>query len=190
MSNSAFRIPHSEFAPRTVHGFTLIEVLIASTILALATGAVLSLGRTAIRSYDISFARSQAYLYVQEGLEIVRSIRDTSAVDQRLNDWLAVFPASLTSYQGRWDAILGRWQFAVGDEELSPAFQPELYYRRTIRFSLPPTLPPLMTENGISLPTGISDNVRAVTVEVSWEENGQTQRVTGSTLLTNWQPEE
>ena len=176
----------------TQMGFTLIEVLVASTILAFATAAVLSLSRFSIQANNSSFERTQAYFLVQEGLEIVRSIRDNQSLDRRTNNWVTILPGQSVSEVWRpvWDSLAGRWQLANGSEDLQLDPSASLHFVRTIKFETVPALPGLIGPDGTVLPTGVTDNIRRVTVEVRWDLAGTPTTVSGSTLLSNWQQED
>ena len=172
-------------------GFTLIEVLIASTIIAFAAGSVMMIGRSSIRNYDSGLERTQAYLLVQEGLEIVRSIRDNQSLDKRSNDWATFLPTpSSATYHPAWDASSGRYRLLAGGEELQPDTRVNLRFTRSITFVSQPTLPALVGPDGTVLDRGIENNTRRVVVEVQWNSNGVPTSVTGTTLLSNWQPED
>jgi prepilin-type N-terminal cleavage/methylation domain-containing protein len=188
MTNRGFRSKKSEVRS----GFTLIEVLIASTIIAFAAGSVMVIGRSAIRAYDVGFERTQAYLLAQEGLEIVRSIRDNQSLDNQSNNWVNILPnPSLTTvYRPVWNAATGRWQLQLGNESIQPNSLTNLRFTRSIKFNSPPTLPALIGPDGTALDQGIENNVRRVTIEVTWDQSGTPASVTSSSLLTNWQPED
>ena len=174
-------------------GFTLIEVLVASTILAFAAASVMMIGRSSIQSYDSSFERTQAYLLVQEGLEIVRSIRDNQSIDHQSNNWSQILPSPAPGgevWQVVWNSLSGRWELRPGRQDIQLDNISNLHYTRSIQFETVPSLPPLVGPDGIPLASGITENVRQVRVEVSWDQAGSPTSVLGSTLLTNWQPEE
>lgn len=172
-------------------GFTLIEVLIASTIIAFAAGSVMMLAQSATRVYDAGLERTQAYLLVQEGLEIVRSIRDNQSLDDQANNWADILPGpGPIDYRPIWQATTGRWQLQTGLETIQPDNSVNLRFTRTIHFETPPDLPSLVGPDGTPVEAGIASNVRRVTVNVNWDQAGQPANVKGTTLLTNWQPED
>lgn len=176
-------------------GFTLIEVLIGSGILALTAGAVVSFGRTAIRAHDLAGERTQAYQLVSEGLEIARQIRDTSYIDQEVNEWNSNFSAELESFSPIWDAATRRFKFIknnVAEPAISEGVETinldGLNFARKVVFTPPPSLFELKDSNNESIENGVSTNAIKVTVEVAWESYGNNWQVAGSTLLTNWKP--
>ncbi|MEK7142927.1 MAG: vWA domain-containing protein [Patescibacteria group bacterium] len=63
-----------------MRGFTLIEVLIAVMILALAVAAAVIVERTSLRSDSLHRHRFQATGLAQQGLNLARSIRDTNVI--------------------------------------------------------------------------------------------------------------
>ena len=68
-------------------GFGLLEVLLASGILIMVIGAIVGLGRAAVRNNLISLQRAQAYNLARETVEIIRANRDTKWIDKQINDW-------------------------------------------------------------------------------------------------------
>lgn len=192
IQNSELRIGNSRIVQHS-GGFTLIEVLVSSTILAFAAAAVMSISRFSVQAYSSTFERTQAYFLVQEGLEIVRSIRDNQSLDHRSNNWAILLPnpsASSEVWRAVWDAQAGRWQLATGSEDIQLDPAVDLHFIRIIRFESVPNLPGLVGSDGTILPTGIAENIRRVTVEVEWAQAGTPASVRGSTLLSNWQPED
>lgn len=67
---------------RKTKGFGLIEVLIASTIIVMTISSLTFVARGALTSTDRTQDRIQAANLAAEGIEIVRTIRDTNWIDQ------------------------------------------------------------------------------------------------------------
>ncbi|MEX2013986.1 MAG: prepilin-type N-terminal cleavage/methylation domain-containing protein [Parcubacteria group bacterium] len=67
-------------------GFTIVESLVAITILVLAVTGTASAIQTAISSYIFSKNQIIAFYLAQEGFEQVRNIRDENSLKNR--DWL------------------------------------------------------------------------------------------------------
>ena len=70
----------------TKKGFTLIEALIALTIILLSVGLPMGIIADSILRTGITKQQLEARLLAQEGLEIVRGQRDTNVI--RARDWL------------------------------------------------------------------------------------------------------
>lgn len=182
------------------NGFTLIEVLIASSILVMVTGAVVGLSRVAFHSQDLSLERTQAYHLVQEGLEMVHQMRDTQTVSQTTDFWVNLFGAcdrTLATCSPAWDSQLGRWRLVDGSStELGIHNGTELIdidglqYRRAIRILPAPELPRL-SGSSASLSandsqTIVSEGMRRIQVEVEWDDRGIVRKLVGETYLSQW----
>jgi type II secretory pathway pseudopilin PulG len=76
----------------TSAGFTLIEALVAITVLLLAIVGPMTIAQNGIQ--NSIFARDQivAFYIAQEGVELIRSIRDDNALNNR--PWLTGIPLS------------------------------------------------------------------------------------------------
>lgn len=65
----------------TSKGFGILEVLLAGVIIITMLGALVVLGKTVLNNLDYSAQRTQATFLAQQGIEIVRQIRDTNYID-------------------------------------------------------------------------------------------------------------
>lgn len=63
--------------------FGILEVMIASTIIIIVLSALTSVGRSTLRSSETIQERTQASYLAQEGIEIVRQMRDSNWIDGR-----------------------------------------------------------------------------------------------------------
>lgn len=68
-------------------GFGLVEVLVASAILALVVGGSIALMRSSLRRTVLAADRTVAMNLAQEAIEAIRSARDTTYTDQINNLW-------------------------------------------------------------------------------------------------------
>lgn len=166
-------------------GFTLIEVLIASGILALVAGAVLVVSQAAIRSHDTALERSQGYQLVQEGLEIIHTMRDTSVQDREPGNWQTGFPSDTQPVHAIWDPTTRRYGILSGSE---PIVLGHTTFTRTYTFLEPPNLPELTDQFGepIADQAVFEEQMRRVRVEVTWTSQNRLQTAQGTTMLTNW----
>ena len=74
-------------------GFTIVESLVAITILILAISGVSSAVRTGISSYTLSRDQVIAFYLAQEGFEFIRNMRDENALNNR--PWLTGIAAAV-----------------------------------------------------------------------------------------------
>ena len=72
-------------------GFTLIEAVMASAILALVTGGIVSLLNITMRAGATTEVRIQAYELMQAAFEYARNDRDTTWIDGTPNNWDSKF---------------------------------------------------------------------------------------------------
>lgn len=68
-------------------GFGLLEVLISASILALIAGATVGLASTAVNTAVLGANRTAAQQLAQQGVEMVRQMRDTTYIDGQPNRW-------------------------------------------------------------------------------------------------------
>jgi len=174
--------------------FTLLEVILAITVLTLAVGGSFVLISQTIASVSVVQSKLTASYLTQEGIEIIKNIRD--------NNWLKFQP---------WDQSLEGGDCWEGDyQTLSPPDYPLLtscpfpYQYDNLRFLG-------IDENGFygysylsgnetifkrkitisdkvdldDPPDGEIDKLK-VSVEVLWKEKGKTQSITAQEYLYNW----
>jgi prepilin-type N-terminal cleavage/methylation domain-containing protein len=75
-------------------GFTLLETLVAIALLSLSVGAAMGIAQRSLFSANLTKNQATATYLAAEGLELVRNIRDTQAIDVSKNpthDWLLPF---------------------------------------------------------------------------------------------------
>jgi len=150
--------------------FTLIETITAIFILTTGILAISSLISYLISISSISSQRLIAAYLAQEGIEIVRNLRDTNLLSGR-----------------NWDYGLnnGDWQVDYNDNTLSPytgaflnletngfygyGFGTQTNFRRKINLQK-------------------DENVLKILVEVSWQERGRSHSLSAQANLYNWQP--
>ncbi len=80
-----FKIQNSKF--KSGAGFTLVETLVAITILLLAVTGPLTIAARSLNSANFSQDQITAFYLAQEGVEAVRNIRDKNAIAGQ--SWLA-----------------------------------------------------------------------------------------------------
>ncbi len=86
-------------------GFTLIEVMVAVTVLVVGLLAILGLLVFSIRAGETSFNRARAAYLAQEGIEVVRNLRDSNVFMK--NPWSQGLVNSLPGSSRNCIAIFG-----------------------------------------------------------------------------------
>jgi type II secretory pathway pseudopilin PulG len=150
--------------------FTLIETIIAIFILTTGILALSSLISYFISTSSISSQRLIAAYLAQEGIEIVRNLRDTNLLNGR-----------------NWDYGLsnGDWQADYDDSTLSP-YAGSFLNLETNGFYGYGSGTQTNFKRKINLQK--SGDVLKVTVEVSWQEKGRSHSLTAQENIYNWQP--
>lgn len=154
-------------------GFTLIEMLTAGFVIIVGLIAVMSLMHRASLGSEIASSRLTAAYLAQEGLEIVRNIRDSNWLEQAENpdvlwdqgldngDWEADFDDSaLTPWQNR--------NLRIGGSFYNYDAGTETKFKRRINLSKP------------------GPNFLSVSVEVSWQNRGIPYSLSVQEDLYNW----
>ena len=155
----------------TKTGFTMMELIVAIFVITTGIVGVLSLVTQTIYSATYSSNKLIAAYLAQEGIEIVRNIRDTNWLQGlSWNNGLGVsvyeadYKASSLSFFGgnplNLETLTGYYGYGAGDATK---------FTRKITIS-----------NG---PIGDSLNVK---VEVSWQEKGNTHSLEAQENLYNW----
>jgi len=151
-------------------GFTLIETIVAISLLTVGVVGSFSLMQKVTSFNSISSSQLVASYLAQEGIEIIRNIRDTNylegqtwdsginaGTDARLDYRSQVFP----------DATCGSYLQYTGVYYACSA-DSSSKFRRQITVEKP-----------------ASDKI-VVSVEVSWSERGTAHQVSAETELRNW----
>ncbi len=79
-----------EFSPsKSGEGFTLLEVMVAIFVIIVGVAGVMTIFQTTMFLTSISSSRLTASYLSQEGIEMVRNVRDTNWLEARAvaNDW-------------------------------------------------------------------------------------------------------
>lgn len=174
-------------------GFGILEVLISGVIIIIILGALVVLARNAINNSQYVQERAQAVNLAQEGMEVVRQIRDTNYIDQTpTTDWRSVVCGAGNSFS-----------FFQYDNLISTYY---ITYRSDSRFCLVGGAPPAITIGGksfyrkisfssisgspvLTIPTPDVSNAGAngvvVKVTVYWPNPSGDHKVEIEELLTN-----
>ncbi len=157
---------------KTRKGFTLLEVIIAIFLIVVGiAGAFLLITRT-ISTMSLSSSRLVAAYLTQEGIEIVRNIRDTN--------WIEGAPS--------WDDGLsaGDWEVDYNDPDLSSYSGNPLNIETATDFYGYDSGTPTKFKRKITIVPLISPDRLEVTVETTWTEKGKAHSHTAQEILYNW----
>jgi type II secretory pathway pseudopilin PulG len=172
-------------------GFTLIEVLAAMFIVVMGVVGIFGLVTRTVSSTSLVNSQLVASYLAQEGLEMVRNIRDanfrrvhkgvaqatwtdgltgcTTGCEADYND------SALVSFQDRFLKLdNGFYTYDAGTDTI--------FTRKIIitpKRGVPSSCVPL-------IPPDASDDILCVSVDVSWQDRGNTRIVRGATELYNW----
>ena len=149
-------------------GFSLIEVLVATSLMLVVIIGSLSANSLASHSVGLNKVRDQANLLAREGMEALASVRAANFNALRLGDFHPVI-------------ISGAWSLVSGSETVGQ-------FTRTITLS--------QVQRNLVCTTPICDIVIAggmtdplsfyATVKVAWKENDQDKVYQLNTLVSYW----
>lgn len=163
--------------------FTLIEVLIAVFLLTVgAVGAVHAITRV-VAVIEISSSQLMASYLAQEGIELVRNIRDTNWLEARTptNSW----DEGLTGCSG---GCIADYKHSYGPNQLDPAlpgYNNQFLNIEAEGFYSYSTGASTRFQRRITIVKPTADILR-VTVWVGWTEKGRSYSVTAQEDLYHW----
>ncbi|MCL5410331.1 MAG: hypothetical protein M1324_00550 [Patescibacteria group bacterium] len=163
-------------------GFGILEVLVSSLIIITILMALVFVGRTALANSAYSQEKAQAVYVAQEGIEIVRQIRDTNWIDgDNTTGW-----NSLTSLAGtnnyKVNFSSSKYSLVLGSDSVTVN---NMAFIRTIKIE---SVGSLLPGTGASTDVHPTDNALKVTSTVTWSFNNVQKSVSASEILTNWRP--
>jgi prepilin-type N-terminal cleavage/methylation domain-containing protein len=151
-------------------GFTLLEVIVAISILSLGVAGALTLIQRTVAFTSLTISRVVAAYLLQEGIEIVKNIRDGNWIEREAWDE--------GIKNGNWEidyktknlnqTYLGRYLNIDNDGFYSYSAGTPTKFKRKITISKP------------------SPDIIEVFVEVQWEERGRIHSLSGQENLYNW----
>jgi len=157
-------------------GFTIVEVIIAIFVILVGILGAFSATRQIISYISFSNSKLSATYLAQEGIEIVRNIRDTNWLEGENWD------------NGLWS---GNWQADYNDSGLSSWTDPGTplnfdgnFYSYDITTN-PTKFKRKITINSVDT-NGDGENDLKVTVLVEWKERGKTNKITVRENLYNY----
>jgi prepilin-type N-terminal cleavage/methylation domain-containing protein len=152
-------------------GFTLVEVLVSILVLSLAFTAIFYILVTNISDADLIKDNFIASGLVQEGMEVVRNIRD--------NDWHAgnTFGTSIPdgTYLVQWNS-----------QSLMPFVDSYLKKDNVTGFFSYDSGIDTVFKRTVTISTVVQDVEKKVVVSVTWSEKGRLMSVSAEDHLYNW----
>lgn len=157
--------------------FTLLEVIVAITVLTVAVGGIFSLIQQTLVAASLNESKLRAYYLAQEGIELVKNIRDSNWLEQRTNPTVS------------WDEDLdiGDWQADFNDTGLTQPFSQNSvlninaqgFYSYDVGEATP-------FKRKISISSLESNVALEVRVQVLWSERGRNHTVEVVEHIYNW----
>lgn len=163
-------------------GFTMMEVLAAIFVITMGIMGVFSLVQRTISFITISSSRLVAIYLTQEGIEIVRNIRDGNWLEQRTSpstfwsDGLTCLVPSC-EWEGDYNSISSLTQWS-GEGRYLNIDSSGLYSYSSGN--------PTKFKRKITTDTEGRDNVLRVIVEVTWEERGRGHKASAQARIYEW----
>ena len=168
-------------------GFTLVEILVAVSILSISILATFTAVQGALRSTNFSEDQIIAYYLADEALEYIRSVRDSNAIRHisalgggSAHGWLTTI--SPTCNTACYVDVPNNTVTACSS---SPDSCPMLLYNATNGLYQYTTGSPTMYRRSVSI-TSISATEVSVDVFVSWTAQGISKTHTQKLVLRNW----
>jgi len=158
-------------------GFGILEVLVSSVIIITILMALVFIGRTALTNSSYIQEKAQAVYLAQEGIEIVRQIRDTNWIDRdNTTGWNSL---AAGNYGISYNSTTKKYGLAGSNDSVT---MNNLTFTRTIKIENTGSLLPGSGGSDIHP----SDNAFKVTSTITWNNGSKTVSV--SEILTNWRP--
>jgi len=178
---------------KMTNGFTLMEAIVAIFLITTGIIGVLSLITQTVSSATLSKDRLTAAYLAQEGIEIIRNIRDTNWLEQ-YTDPTNLWDEGLTACGGACDGTIGngcRVDYNHSYDPLDP-YDPDLplYTGQVLNidttngfYSYSASTPTKFKRKITITPSG---DVLMVCARVEWQEKGVIRQITAQENLYNW----
>lgn len=169
---------------RRYRAFTLVEVVLAIALLSLVLTMVAGFVITGIRVNTANVHQLQATYLAEEGLEMVRNIRDSN--------WWQNVAWNTTLAPGTY--VVGFYDFGTPSWQLTAITDPDLesyLYEDTVNGVAVLTHDPVGTQSAFRRFIEITDvdstdGIIDVSSTVEWNERGTERKMVLSTSLTDW----
>lgn len=149
-------------------GFTLIEVLIACSIITISLFVFMETAQKGVNMSNLALSKSKASLLLEEGAEAVRAIRDNDD-----KDWTIMSSLSLnTPYHLFFNTTTKVWVLDQSTTNLSgsiPSYPIDGKFNRTITIS---SVGRDANDDILASGGTIDARTKKVTVDVSWTSSG------------------
>ncbi len=171
------------FSKKNLGGFTLLEMIIALFIITVGIGGVVALINQSLIASQITASKLVASYLAQEGIELVRNIRDTNWLQGI--DWLAnninPNPNSKEIIDYKMSSLLDSSRL---DDFICLGLAEFYYYNGPICVATPGTTPtPYQRTISVILIDG--NSIRVIS-EVKWKERGREHVITVEEILYDW----
>ena len=175
------------FENKTKQGFTFVEVLVSLFILTVGVGGAFAAIRTFTMASNVNNSRLTASYLGQEGVEIIRNIRDTN--------WLQARADSNVSWDDGIDE--GDWQVDYQTETLSDtnfetcggtncmSYNGQVLNEDSNGFFSYASGDDTPFRREVSITKLSSDRIE-VSVTVMWDERGRAHNVEVTEIIQNW----
>jgi len=175
-------------------GFTLIESLVAISILMIAIASPMMIAQKGLSDAIISENEMTASFLAQDGVETVKNIRDNTALTGTIGqDWLS----ELSDCTGA--GVYCNIDTIISPVKIYPSTDPKVNPMKTVRdangnflyFSLGILNPPYVEQNSIfsryiNIVKSTNPDEAEVNVKVSWNEPSGPQSITISDFIYNY----
>jgi len=154
-------------------GFSLIEVLVALSILVVILGGLTAMAVRVIRTSKASKEEIEGYAQAQEQLELARQIRNSNLVDgNRSTSWDSGFPADGNLHHIDRNNI-GSWQIRNGAGDWSSSATNQVYRK-------------YLTIQKIKDRQISDQDILKVTSTVTWQDLDGRKEIRLITYLSDW----
>ena len=155
-------------------GFTLLEVILAIFVIMVGIVGTLGIIQQGISYTQLSSSRLTADYLAQEGIEIVRNIRDTNWLEWRANQdilWSDGIPS-------------GDWEADYKTQNLTQSYTGTYLNIDNSGFYSYFSGSPAKFKRKITIAK--DTNILKISVQVKWQERGRNNQVTVQENLYNW----
>ena len=162
------------FKHKSGGGFTLLEVILAIFVITVGIAGTLGIIQQGISYTQLSSSRLTANYLAQEGLEIVRNIRDGNWLEMRTNPAIS------------WDSGIeaGSWEADYKTQNLTRSYSATLLNIDSSGFYSYSSGSPTKFKRGITITK--NGDILEVSVQVEWQERGRNNQVIVQENLYNW----
>lgn len=169
-------LPSVTFCGKSGGGFTILEIIIAIAVITLAVGSLVALTSFSVSTVPVSKQKLVATYLAQEGIEIVRNIRDKNFLQDQ--NW-------------RIGISSGAWEIDYGTASLSQAYASNFlrvnsngYYNYAAGILTQFQRKITISDNPDGDATSEDISVKS---EIIWQDKGKAYSVALESWLYNWQ---